>query len=136
MPVSKTANGNITPLTIVKIDSNSATAGRVVTAGSGDQPYGIAQEGTRYPPYGALDDGYCAISGEGVKVFVQGDRDVPVTLGGAVNAGDRIKPNTNGDGTAIATTADGDYYIGIMKVGGASGEQGIVDQILIGQRGA
>lgn len=130
---SRVANGNVTPMHLVKYDT-TVTTGRVIEcSATTDFPMGIAQQGSRRIPGSSLglDDGYCAISGEEFKVFLPGSTDVPVVLGGTAVAGDLVGPNT--DGTAIVVTADHKTYIGRIKNGGASGDIAIIDTLMFGE---
>ncbi len=52
-----------------------------------------------------------------------------------MSAGNLLKPNTNGDGTGIATTADGDAYGARALRNGTSGDI-IPVEVLVGERGA
>jgi hypothetical protein len=111
---SAVANGNLYPSTICKLDTTTGNTGKVLQAGAGDTPYGVTQAGTRNAPFPALNDGYCAIAGETVRVYTAADpEDMPyIQVDAAYAQGQTIKPGTNGIGTA--TTADGDIYIGIL----------------------
>lgn len=133
MPQSGTANGSIAPLVMVKIDSTDP-AGGLLQCGAGDRAIGVSQAGTRRVPGDiGLDDGFCAKTGEGFMYWTLGDRDVPVTIGAvALLSGDKVKSDANG--AAVVVAADGDYYIGVMKVAGNPGEEGIIAEIVLGQQ--
>lgn len=129
-----TANGNITPSTFVKIDTTLSTpnlGNRVITAGSGDRPIGVAQKGTRETPLSGLDTGFAAIAGQSLQVFTEG-MVAPLALGGTVTAGDLLMPNTNGDGTAITAT-NGNWYGAVAPMSGIAGQL-MECQVLIGYR--
>jgi hypothetical protein len=104
------AGGNIKPRRIVKLAS--VNGDNVVTQASGNsaQMYGISDSRTRRPPIENLDDGYNAIAGENIRVFVVGDV-APVQAGGAFNAGDRL--TSDSDGQAIASSGAGQFIIGV-----------------------
>lgn len=129
IPVA-TANGNIRPSRFVKIDTT--TNNRALECGAGDKMIGISQKGTRRTPYGGLDDGFCAIAGEGFGVF-ENVETAPLYLDGAVTAGDRLKAGATGGGTP--TTADGDFYGAIAPQSGLAGQIMEV-QVCLGQTGA
>jgi len=125
------ANGNIPPSVFVKIDATLSTpnlGNAVIVAGSGDSPIGISQKGTRYTPLpnaggqATLDNGYAAIAGQDIGVFLMGSEGVPLLLGGNVTAGDWLKPNTTGDGTGITTTTPGDHYGARATMSGLAGQ--------------
>lgn len=128
---SRVANGNIAPSRFVT--PVSGTDGRVTQSGSGETPIGISQPGTRNTPYSSLDDGYCAIAGENVGVFGQGDNKVPLELGGTVTNGQFIKPDSSGKGV-VASSAD-DIYGARAEANGVSGEV-IPVTVMIGYKSA
>jgi len=114
---SAVANGNITPLTPVMIDTTIDN--RLKAATSGALCIGIAGKGTRYAPWSTLNDTYLAIAGEVFEYYGEGEDNVPAKLNGTVTAGDRLKA----DGTAlIAVTADGDKYIAIARMSGVQND--------------
>lgn len=94
------ANGNIPPSRFVKIDP--AADNRVILAGVGDQPIGVSQQGTRRAPYSSLNDGFCAIAGEELRVF-QNSEIAPVEAGAAVVRGTRVGPDATGRAITVAT---------------------------------
>ena len=98
------ADGNITPSRFVK---PSTASNKVVIAGAGDATVGIAQEGTRNTPYASLDDGYAAIAGENVRVYI--DNEVCyLESGAAITFGALLKSDSVGRGTPV--TANNDFY--------------------------
>jgi len=127
-----TAGGNIAPSRFVK---RSATAdAQFLQAGTGDRVAGISGVGTRYPPYANLDDGFLAVAGENVHVYIPGeDLEAQLELGGTVAAGDYLKSDTNGKGVTAAV--DGDEVGGRALMAGTSG-QIITVQPLALMRGA
>lgn len=130
--ITKVANGNITPFSGCKYDT-SDNNGRVILAGAGERALGISQGGVRRPPgiFLGMDDGYVAVAGEHFTLYVAGARDVPIRLGGTVTAGQRVK--LDGSGFGVSSTTDKDQYIGVAKVGGASGEIGILEELIFGE---
>lgn len=127
MPESRVANGNIAPCRFVKLDSSTA-GGKVLQAGDGDKVFGISQPESRMPPYSGLDDGYCAIAGENLKVYTVADKEVYLEIGsGGCSAGDSLKSDTNGAG--VATTTDNTQVGAIAKQSGNSGDLVPVDLI-------
>ena len=99
------ANGNITPSRFVKIDTSADN--RVITSGVGDLPIGVSQQGTRRAPYSTLNDGFCAIAGEELRVFQTGEI-APVEAGAAITRGSRVGSDATGRAiTAGAAVASG-----------------------------
>ncbi len=133
---SAVANGNIFPMTIVKLDTSAGNTGKVLQAGAGDVPYGISQQGTRNAPFPGLDDGYAAIAGETLRVYTPADpEDMPlVQVDAAYAQGTLIKPSTNGIGTTAS--ADGDYYIGRLAEASTAANQLVQIMVIFGMRGA
>ena len=133
---SAVASASIFPSTIVKLDTSTGNTGKVLQAGSGDIPYGISQAGTRNAPYPNLDDGYCAIAGETLRVYTPAEPlDMPwVQVDAAYPQGTLIKPGTNGIGTQA--TADGDYYIGRLAEASTVANQLVQIMVIFGMRGA
>lgn len=105
MSMSFVANGNITPMRFVKLDTTADQ--KVLQSGAGDKCFGIAQEGTRYlPGFGNLDDGFRAIAGENVMVYTEPDECWLEIGAGGVTAGDRIKSDASGKGVTTAVNDD------------------------------
>lgn len=98
------ANGNIPPSRIVKIDATADN--RVILAGVGDLGIGVSQQGTRRAPYSTLNDGFCAIAGEELRVFQTGEI-APVEAGAAITRGVRVGSDATGRailaGAAVAS---------------------------------
>ena len=115
---SKIANGTIRPSRFVKLDTTAE--GTVLECNAGDRCFGIAQQGTRNTPYGSLDDGNAAISGEILQIYGPPELDVPLELGGTVDEGDYIKADADGKGVKAGT--DADEYGAMCLRGGVSGE--------------
>lgn len=118
------ANGNLTPSRFVKIDVT--VDGKVVVAVVGDLPIGVTQQGTRRPPYAGLNDGFCAIAGEQVRVYQVGEV-CGVEAGAAVTRGDRIAPDASGR----AITAGAAVKSGGIALESASGAGVIIDMVVI-----
>jgi hypothetical protein len=113
---TRVAGGNVEPMHFVTI----GTDGRVTQAGAGVQIFGVSGQGTRFPPYGSLDDGYAAIAGESVLVHGPPEKDVSLVLGGTVTIGAFIKSDANGEG--VASSADQEDVGAIALQAGVSGE--------------
>lgn len=111
------AGGNITPSRFVKLSTTADNT--VLQAGAGERCIGVSQQGTRNPPYGALDDGFCAIASEELRVFQDGEI-CPLTVGAAVTRGDRLKSDANGKG--ITAAANDPHYAIALQSGGGDGE--------------
>lgn len=111
-----TADGNISPACFVKI--STASNNRVLQAGANDELIGVSQKGTRRTPYPGLNDGYAAIQGEGLGVFLLGQT-APLLMGGTVTAGDRLKSDANGNGVTAST---GDHYGAITPMSAIAGQ--------------
>lgn len=131
MIFSKKANGNVAPSRFVKTDTSGDNL--VAQAGAGEQVFGISQADTRRTPYSTLDDGYCAIAGEDLKVFSVGEVCL-LELGGTVTPGNRLKSDANGKGVAV--TANNDEYGAVAIVAGTSGQLVMVQAAPESQYGA
>lgn len=114
MSASFKANGNITPSRFCRLDTSAD--GKVVQSGAGEKCYGVSQEGTRNPPYGALDDGYRAIADENIMLYTENDI-CWLEAGGTWAVGDRLKADASGKG--VATTTENDE-IGALALEAAS----------------
>lgn len=103
---SYVAGGTILPYSFVKL-STTAT-GQVLQCGSGDNVFGVAQQGTRNAPFPSLDDGNAALVTENIRVFTAEDpaEECLLKVDAAYNPGQLLKPGTNGIGTATTTTKD------------------------------
>ena len=97
------AGGNITPSRVVA--QNTSYDSTVDNASSANQRcLGVSQTGTRKAPGTGADDGYAAIAGAPVQVYMPGDI-APLTIGsGGVTRGQLIKTAASGKGVASATT--------------------------------
>jgi hypothetical protein len=125
------ATGNLVPSRFVKLDSG--VTGHVAQAGGGDFPFGVTQQGTRNPSYSGLQDGYCATSGENVRVYLD-EEECMLEVDAAYNPGQTLKPGTSGIGTA--TTADGDIYGAIQLDASTAANQLVKVRVRFGYRGA
>lgn len=81
---------------------------------------GVSGPQVRNAPYGTLDDGLAAVSGEQVSVFGPPDKDVMLELGGTVTRGDRLTATTAGK--AITTVTNLDEVGAIAMDSGTSGQ--------------
>ncbi len=123
---SKVASGNIPYAVFVKLTTTAD--GKVTVCSAGDRIYGVSQPGQRYPPWGAIQDGFAAIAGENVNVFVMPEKGVMLRLNGTVLPGDMLKADTGGLG--IATTGANDEIGAQAEVAGVAGQ--IIPVTLIG----
>lgn len=116
-----TAGGNVLPMSVVKRDT--ANDFKCTQAGAGDDPLGIVSDWTRNAPFSPLDDGYNAIAGENVKVFMPGARGVKAKLhadSGSVTPGTKLMPGSGGLLTPV--TANNDKFIAIANTAGTGGK--------------
>ncbi len=112
---SMKASGNIAPSRFVK---QTVTAdGEVTQAGTGERIFGVSHEGVRRIP-GLLDDGFAAIAGEDLKVYGDNDECL-LEIVATVAPGDRLKSDTDGKGTPVAS--NNDEWGATAKVAGVSG---------------
>jgi N-methylhydantoinase B/oxoprolinase/acetone carboxylase alpha subunit len=101
------ANGDIAPCRFVKrvLTAGQANDGRVLEATAlADKIVGISQEGTRNVPYGSLNDGLAAKTGENIKVHQLGEYAYIELTAAGVTRGDRITVDSAG-GTGKGRTA-------------------------------
>ena len=129
MPESRMATGNIHPSAFVKL--STTLDGQVTECSGSDQPFGISQKGTRYPPFPGLDDGYCAIANETLLVYTFSDKEVYLTIGtGGCTPGAFLKPTTSGAGIVSTGAASPGEWVGAIARGtGNSGDLVPVDPI-------
>lgn len=109
------ANGNVKPARFVKLDTTVDWG--VLQAGAGDVIFGVSEATHRNPPYLTLDDGYTAVSSEGLGVATAG-KICLLQAGGSITRGDKLKPDSDGQG--VTTTTAGDI-IGAIALQSASG---------------
>lgn len=122
------ASGNIIPSRFVKLDT-SAT-GKVLQAGTGESPVGVSQQGVRNPSYPGLDDGFAAIAGENVRVYMEPE-ECMLEVDNAYNPGTLMKPGAAGIGTQA--TADADIY-GAIVLDASSGNTALTKVRVTGAR--
>lgn len=110
------AGGNISPAVFVMLSTTADST--ILQATAGALTIGVSSRSTHTAPLSGLDDGYNAVEGESVRIFVEGEV-CGLTLGGTVAAGDRLKATTNG--VAITGTAGATYGARALEAG-ISGE--------------
>lgn len=116
------AGGNITPSRFVA--QNTSYDSTVDNASSANQRcLGVSQTGTRKAPGTGADDGYAAVAGEPVQVYMPGEV-APLQIGsGGVTRGQLIKTDASGNGVAAATTGQNLQWVHAQALeSGASGE--------------
>lgn len=116
------AGGNITPSRFVAL--NTSYDSTVDNASAANQRcLGVSQTGTRKAPGTGADDGYAAIVGEPVQVFLPGDV-APIMCGsGGVTRGQLIKTDASGKAIASATTGQVLQWVHALALeSGADGE--------------
>jgi len=111
------ATGNVSPCRFVKIATSAN--GSITQANATDLIIGVSGPSTRNAPYPGLDDGYHAVAGESVNVFVAGQHTL-IELAATLTPGALVKSNASSQ--AIASTTAGDIYGGILLEGGTSGK--------------
>ncbi len=133
---SYVASGNILPFSICKFDTTSTGLGKVLQAGAGDIPCGVAGMAQHRAPLTGLQDGYAAVAGENVVVFDPADPEnqTAVAVDAAYAQGTLIKPSTGGIGTQA--TSDGDYYIGRLMRASLGANDIVPIMVIFGMRGA
>lgn len=116
------AGGNITPSRFVA--QNTSYDSTVDNASvAGQRCLGVSQVGTRKAPGTGADDGYAAIAGEPVQVFLPGDV-APIMCGsGGVTRGQLIKTDANGKAVAASITGQSLQWVHAQALeSGADGE--------------
>lgn len=114
------ANGNIRPSRFVKLDTTAV--GKVLEADANDPVYGVSQEGTRNPPYSSLDDGFCAIAGENVRVYTEPEECWLQIGSGGCTVDDMLKSDADGKGVTTTTETE--------NAGALALETGLEDQLI------
>lgn len=104
------ASGTINPSVFVTQSGDF----NVAQSASGDGPIGVAQAGTKL-----FNVTYAAQAGDPIGVYGDGS-ECYIMLGGTVTAGNFLKPDGSGGGTAIAGTST-DKIGAVALEGGASG---------------
>lgn len=122
---TRIAGGNVAPCRFVTLGTN----GRVTQSTAGQQVFGVSGQGTRFPPYGSLDDGYHAIAGEDCEVHGPPEKDVLLDIGGTVTVGAFLKSDANGKG--VASTTDREDVGAVALQAGSDGDQIRVQLILM-----
>lgn len=124
------AAGNIAPCRFVTRSGagNSVVQADAGSVAEGDPVIGISQQGQRNINWAPLQDGYCAIDGENLRVY-QEEEVCLLELGGTIAFGQYLKSDANGKGV-IADT-DKDRFGAIAQEAGVSGQQ-IKVQVRIG----
>ena len=102
------ASGSILPFSFVKFDTTTGNTGKVLQAGAGDRPIGIAQCQQDQPPLSGLQSCYAAVAGENVAVYDEAHPELQTLLrvDAAYAQGTFLKPGTNGIGTVVTGTTD------------------------------
>jgi hypothetical protein len=96
------AGGNIATSVFVKI--STAADETVLVCASGDDPFGISQEGAHDPPGLAGSDGNAAAAGQDIKVYGPGSHSPMINVGaGGVTRGDYLKPDNSGFAVTAST---------------------------------
>lgn len=119
--ISMMASGDVPVMRFVKQGGAQFTCSR---AGSGDQPIGVAYQGSYYPPGAigitAAQIELAAPDGKPLRVYGQ-DEVCTVIAGEQLSGGVFLKPDANGFGVKISTTATGQGYGFFTFEGAASG---------------
>jgi hypothetical protein len=112
------ANGNVQPGIFVKQDATLDWG--IVQCAGGDIPFGVSELTHRNPPYLTLDDGYTAVSPEGLGIApcAQG-KIVYVVAGAAITRGAYLKPNSSAQAVATTTSTDVVAAIALQSASGA-----------------
>jgi hypothetical protein len=112
-----TANGNINPCRLCKIDTSAD--GKILECGAATDPgLFVSGEDTRTVPYSSLADTKHAIAGERVRLYWQGEFCL-LEVSAAVARGDRLKPSAaDGRGQTAAGT-DAACAVALKSAAGA-----------------
>lgn len=118
---TKTANGNITPMTFICLVGGSNDLA-VIATGTTVPIWGISARGVRNAPLALLDDGYLAILNQAFACFGPGDGACRLIAGGTVSAGQLLTSDSTGRG--IAATAGSSQYVGaVALINGVVGDE-------------
>jgi hypothetical protein len=117
---SLVANGNVTPSSIVILDSTAPGRGILASSATATVLWGISQEGQWRTAWAALQDGFCAIKGSNFNVFINPDTQCLLKIGGTVTAGDYLTSDANGLG--ITTTTTGNWVIAQALASGVAND--------------
>ncbi|MFG0261026.1 MAG: hypothetical protein ACF788_01355 [Novipirellula sp. JB048] len=110
------AGADISPSKFVKIKANNDNT--AIQCGAGDVAIGVSAPGTRSAPIPGAD-GLAAADGETCLVYGLGET-CEVTAGGAIQAGDTLKPDADADAVPAAA---GEAYSAVARSGAADGEK-------------
>lgn len=127
---SFTAVGNIIQSRFVKLATG--LTGGVAQAGAGDAPFGVSQQGTRNPSYPGLQDGFAAVTGENIRVYLTNE-ECMIEVDAAYNPGTLLKPGASG--IATQTTADGDIFGAVQLDQSTAANQLVKCRVYNGYRG-
>jgi hypothetical protein len=114
------AGGNIPPFVFVQ--QVTTQPNQCIIAASGAKVIGVSPRYTRHPP-GAFfnDDGYAAIATEDIQIFSENETCMIQIGTGGCAAGDYLKPDAGGTGTAIVAST-GNFYGAIASRAAAAGD--------------
>jgi hypothetical protein len=102
---------------------NTSTDNQYILATGTSAPIaGISGIGTRYPPYGGLDDGFIAVAGDNFRLYRPPEKEASLQLGGTVAAGDLLTSDGSGHGITTTTTA--------QQIGARALQAGVSGQII------
>jgi hypothetical protein len=116
MSMGAIAGGTVYPARFVKEDG--VNDGVFLQCGSGDQPRGVSFRDTRRSPY-VDSSGELALINEPFSLYTPGER-CWLLVSATVVPGNKLKPDTNGEGVPVTT--DGDYYGAIADANGVAGQ--------------
>jgi hypothetical protein len=120
------SGGNINPKRFVTQQTDADLT--VEESNAGDMPVGVSGIGTKYAPIPETSNTYHAESGDPVWVHGPGE-ECWLTAGGAVTAGDLLKPDNDGKGV---TATAGDKY-GARALAAASSGEDIRAFVMVGE---
>lgn len=127
------AGGNITPARFVRLTTTSGSTGFVVNSGAGEAIMGISQQGTRNPSYPGLQDGFAAITGENVRVYLETEETM-IEVDASYNPGTLLKSGAIGIGTQV--TANNDIYGAVLLDQSTAANQLVKCRVRLGYYGA
>src|SRR6202044_4203627 len=100
---SKLCSGNVSPSRFVVLQSD----GTVQQATANADCWGISQPSPHNLPMSGWDDGYAGTAtSPPINIYGPGDDEAPLQISATVTAGQRLKSNSNGEGTPCTTTGD------------------------------
>jgi len=130
-PPTLVAGGNIYPQRFVKPSTSADDTG--LQCGANEEPIGISQEGSNYPPLSDLSvSGYCASAGQTFRLHGLGDV-CEIVAGDVVRRGKKLKSDSVGRGVEIdeSGTTLQNYGALALQSAAAAGEK-IRVQVIIG----